>query len=290
MKGVFIENAFYKSKAVDQIYESLKKSADKRDIILDRKDNDYYIQRLDKITNDFDYDFCVFWNKDIILAKALEKSRVRVFNSAEAIEICDNKALTHLMLSDIVDMPKTLHIPFTYENTGYTHNDFLEMIGEELGYPYVIKECFGSLGSGVYLATNLESAKDILKKCDGIKLIAQEFVEPVKSDEYYDIRAYFVGKNLAAAMQRYSSKDFRVNVGIGGNVRNYELTDSEIDICQRIMSSLKLDFAGIDILHSVSGPLICEVNSNAQFVALNECSGKDVSAYIIDYIIERMNQ
>ncbi|HXK82884.1 MAG TPA: RimK family alpha-L-glutamate ligase, partial [Clostridiales bacterium] len=37
-------------------------------------------------------DFIIFWDKDIILAKALEQMGFRLFNSAEAIELCDDKA------------------------------------------------------------------------------------------------------------------------------------------------------------------------------------------------------
>lgn len=288
MKGIFIENSFYKSKAVDEIYDKLNNAAIAAGIKLDRADNADYIQRIDKLDCFDEFDFCIFWNKDIIMAKALEKRGLKVFNSAQAIEICDNKALTHLMLSDVVPMPHTYLVPFTYENTGYTHCDFLDYFENELGYPYVIKECFGSLGTGVYLAKDKVSAKAIIKKCDGIKLIAQEFVDRLGEKEYSDIRAYFVGNRCVASMQRYMENDFIVNVANGGNVRDYTLTSEEIKLCLLVMKTLDLDFAGIDILHSKNGPLICEVNSNAQFNALEQISRTNVAQAIIDYIIERV--
>lgn len=291
MKGVFLVNAFYKSTAVDLIYDDLKKSADMLGVILDKKTNSDYTLRLDELSDGLsEYDFCIFWNKDILLAKALCKLGVKVFNSPKAIEVCDDKAKTHLALSDVVKMPKTLNFPFTYENTGYTDTDFLKAFEEELSYPYVIKESFGSLGSGVYLANDYDEALKITKKCDAKRLIAQEFIDTQRSGEFSDIRVYMVGNDCVAAMERYSNSDFRVNVGIGGNVRQYTITDEELLICQRVMKELELDYAGIDILHSDNGPIVCEVNSNAQFVALSEISGIDVADKIMNYIYERVNK
>ena len=43
-----------------------------------------------------DYDFCVFLDKDKAAARLLEKCGVKLFNSASAIEICDDKILTHI--------------------------------------------------------------------------------------------------------------------------------------------------------------------------------------------------
>ncbi len=45
-------------------------------------------------------DFVLFWDKDIYLAQRLEHMGIKVFNTARAIEICDNKALTAIHLSN----------------------------------------------------------------------------------------------------------------------------------------------------------------------------------------------
>ena len=43
-------------------------------------------------------DFVLFWDKDVSLAHALEQQGLPVFNSAKAIALCDNKALTYQTL------------------------------------------------------------------------------------------------------------------------------------------------------------------------------------------------
>ncbi len=46
------------------------------------------------------YDFCVYLDKDKYASRLLEKCGIRLFNTAEAIETCDDKMLTHIILSE----------------------------------------------------------------------------------------------------------------------------------------------------------------------------------------------
>jgi glutathione synthase/RimK-type ligase-like ATP-grasp enzyme len=50
---------------------------------------------------------------------------------------------------------------------------------------------------------------------------------------------------------------------------------------------LGLDFAGVDILFGKNEePLLCEVNSNAQFTGLREATGTDVTVALFEHIIK----
>ena len=61
--------------------------------------------------------FIIFWDKDVFLARHLEKMGFKVFNSSKAIEYCDNKGLMHLMLSNNnIDMPKTILSPMIFDS------------------------------------------------------------------------------------------------------------------------------------------------------------------------------
>ena len=46
------------------------------------------------------------------------------------------------------------------------------------------------------------------------------------------------------------------------------------------------DFAGVDLLFGSSGALLCEVNSNAHFKNLMDCTGVNTAEKILDYIRE----
>ncbi len=96
-------------------------------------------------------DYALFWDKDIRLAKSLEASGVRLYNSAAAIETCDDKAATHLRLAgQRLPMPRTLVAPMTYRDITDAVEPFCETAENILGYPLVIKECYGSFGGQVF--------------------------------------------------------------------------------------------------------------------------------------------
>lgn len=162
---------------------------------------------------------------------------------------------------------------------------FLALAEERLGFPMVVKECYGSLGGQVYLARNGTELRGLAERMAARPFIAQEFVA---SSAGRDIRLYMAGGRLIAAMRRYSDTDFRANIGGGGRAEAYTPTAEEIHLAARCCSLLKLDFGGVDLLHGEDGrPLVCEVNSNAHMAALTACSGVDVAGAILEHVLGR---
>lgn len=229
-------------------------------------------------------DFVIFWDKDYYLAKSLEDMGLRLFNSAEAIRLCDDKALTHIALSNNgLPSPKTMAVPFTFENIGYTKSDFLEEIAQSFSLPFVIKECKGSFGEQVYLAESIDKAKEILQKINGRLAIIQEFV---KESVGTDVRINIVGGEPVVAMERKNSSDFRANITIGGTACKYIPSAEEEKLAVNACKALGLDFGGVDLLFGKDGPLVCEVNSNAHFKSIYDCTGVNVADRIMEYIIK----
>lgn len=100
-------------------------------------------------------DFVLFWDKDVSLAYALEQQGLPVFNSAKAIALCDNKALTYQTLLCTVPQPETMVAPKTYfEDSNFS--PFIDGAIEHLGLPLVFKECYGSFGAQVFLCHSKE--------------------------------------------------------------------------------------------------------------------------------------
>ncbi len=234
-------------------------------------------------------DFVLFWDKDIRLAKLLESRGVRLFNSSEAISLCDDKSLTHLALSGKVPMPKTILAPMTYSNIGYTDLSFVEKAAEVLGLPMVIKECFGSFGAQVYLVQSVEEAKEKVKSLAGVPFLMQAFVE---TSAGRDVRLQVVGDKVIAAMLRRShSEDFRANITAGGTMESWTPTLKQTELAVSVCRHLGLDFAGVDFLFGENEePILCEVNSNAHFKNLYDCTGVDAAIYIMAYIKEQLEE
>lgn len=230
-------------------------------------------------------DFVLFYDKDIRLASQLESRGMRLFNSSRAIELCDDKSLTHLALDGAVPMPATYCAPFTYENIGYNDLSFVESMFSLLGAPLVIKEVFGSFGGQVYLAHDPFEAGEILKKVGGRRVIFQEFI---KESAGRDLRLNVVGGRVIASMERWSETgDFRANITIGGSMRPHTPTAEEEELAVRAAELLGLDFCGVDLLLSEDGPLVCEVNSNAHFRSIEECTGVNAADEILTHIINK---
>lgn len=230
-------------------------------------------------------DYALFWDKDVRLARALEAMGVRLYNTAAAVAVCDDKAATHLELARRgVPMPRTLVAPMTYVNMDAQGDAFLRRGAETLGFPLVVKECFGSLGGQVYLARDRGQLCRLADTMGPKPFLLQQFVAASAGE---DKRLYVVGGRVAAAMRRRSETDFRANIGNGGHGEACFPTAEEERLALECAAILGAEIAGVDLLQSETGPLVCEVNSNAHFAALTACTGVDVAGLIADYVLQR---
>lgn len=231
-------------------------------------------------------DFALFWDKDTRLAAALQDSGVRLYNRAAAVAACDDKSETHrLLAAHGIPMPRTLLAPMTYTRVTPAAEAFLCAAEAALGYPLVVKECYGSFGKQVYLVHGGDELRERAYAMGPRAFLLQEFIAASAGE---DVRLYLVGGTVAAAIRRRSQGDFRANVELGGTVQAYTPTDEEIALGQRCMAVLGLDFGAVDLLHDEQGrPLVCEVNSNAYMAGLIAGTGVDVADRIVEYVLTK---
>lgn len=232
-------------------------------------------------------DFVIFTDKDIYLAKQLELMGVRVYNRANTIEICDDKIATYQALAtQQLPIPKTIVAPKVFPIPGVEIDmDFLNKVMEQLTFPIVIKEAFGSFGEQVYLVKNQADLVQKVKELAGKPFVFQEFISTSYGE---DIRLQVVGNKVAASMLRRSENDFRANVSSGGVAEKYYPTKQEEEIAIAAAKAINADFAGVDLLFGPNQqPIICEINSNAHIRNLYECTNINVAYDVIDYIINQ---
>ena len=286
LHGLMVVNEFLRTTKFDDIYRTLLSAAEKNGMELSVRTNAELMGNAETLTP-ADFDFVLFWDKDVQLAQLLEQQGLRVFNSAESILRCDDKALTWLALRPHgIKIPRTLLAPKTFPNIGYTSLDFAREAGRQLGYPLVLKECFGSFGQQVYL---MESEEALLDKVQGLAGTPMLFQELVRESFGRDARLNVVGGRVVASMLRKSTDgDFRSNLTRGGAMERYEPTDAEKALAIRATELLGLDFAGVDVLFGKDGPMLCEVNSNAHFKTTLACTGVDMADEIMRHIAARL--
>lgn len=289
MKAWLVVNAFLQQHKFEEIHQWLYQAGVKRGMDIQIKTNAELLaccinNRLTIESQKNLVDFVLFWDKDVTLANTLEQLGFVVFNSAFSIEVCDNKALTHMYLAkEKIPMPDTIFAPMTYANIGYTNVEFLDSVIEELGFPMVLKECYGSFGQQVYLCENREILEQKVLELQGKELLFQRFLKSAKGR---DVRLQVVGDQVVAAMERTAKDgDFRANITNGGTMTEYKPSKEEQELAVRCCKILKTDFAGVDLLKGEHREaLVCEVNSNAHFKNIFDCTGVNVADSIMNYI------
>ena len=285
MKGWLIINTFMASQKFDNLYKLLSDAFKKRGVSLDiKKAEDISLEVNKPIINK--PDFAIFWDKDIYLAKRLEQNGVRLFNTSKAVELCDNKILMYQELAkNNIRIPRTYIAPKTFEGLGYVDLSFLDKVSNEIGWPIVIKEAYGSFGEQVYLADNKEAATEIIKRIGYKDFLMQEFISSSKGR---DIRINVVGDQVVASMLRENKDDFRSNISSGGNGTKYEPDEEYKKLAVIASKALGLSFAGVDVMFGKDGPIICEVNSNPQFASTLKATGINLADFLTDYILRQL--
>ena len=218
----------------------------------------------------------------------LESDGIKVFNSSESIRLCDDKSLTYLKLKNKgIKQPKTFFSPLLYYHNLSENNDILNFIINELGLPFVFKECFGSFGKQVSLVNSKSELIEKIKNVDTWPYIMQEFVT---SSFGKDLRIYVVGDSVVASMKRENiSGDFRANIEVGSRGTIYNPSDEQKKLVKKVVKELGLSFGGIDLLFGKDNePIFCEANSNAYFNEINKVTNVKVEDYIFDYILKNI--
>lgn len=234
-----------------------------------------------------DVDFAMYLDKDKYLLEALTLSGIKVFNTREAIENCDDKVLTYLALAKAnIPTPATYPAPLCYKPGSTVPKAALYRIATELSFPIIVKESFGSLGKGVYLAKDEKELETLANHLIDRPHLFQKFV----STSYgKDVRVIVIGGEVVGGMIRQSENDFRSNVAAGGRAEKYGLSDEIKEIALKAHRALGLDYSGVDILFGENGkPIVCEVNSNAFFKSFEAVTHINVARKYAEYVLSKI--
>jgi ribosomal protein S6--L-glutamate ligase len=158
---------------------------------------------------------------------------------------------------------------------------------QHIGYPCVAKPLGGSSGEHTFL---LRSPADLplvaaARPFDGLPFLLQPFVAETGGVD----RRLFVldGRVLGAIERRAPAGDFRSNVAQGGRAVGVEPIGDEATMAVQAVRALGLDYAGVDIIATRSGPVVLEVNGEPQFEAVEAHARVDVAGAIADWLLAR---
>lgn len=290
-KGLVITNAFNYSDSTKYQVERLTEEFKVQGYELEHKTNSELLvfidqgQLISRIKPE-DYKFIIYLDKDKYISMMLEKFGFRLFNSSKAIQLCDDKMLTHIVLSNLgIKMPKTMSYPLCYiYNNNYS--EFKNNVIFKFSFPLIIKENFGSLGRQVYLISNYHELINIEKQLRYKPHIYQDFISESSGVDY---RLLLIGNEVVASMKRVNESNFKANIALGG--KGYKFTPSQKMIDSAILASktLGLDYCAIDFVQNKNEePILIEVNSNAFFTEIEKVSKVNIAKLYVDYIIKNI--
>ena len=189
-------------------------------------------------------------------AAHLEQAGVRVLNRPDALLATHDKLLTAERFAEAgVPHPWTAHLePGKPVPQG--------------PFPCVVKPRFGSWGQDVYLCRTAEDLPAIL---DAVArrlwwsrqgALVQELVGPVRRD----VRVVVAGGRAVAGAQRVAAEgEWRTNVTLGGRVTRAEIPPDAEELALRAARAIGIDFAGVDLLPTVDGWIVLELNGAVDF-------------------------
>ena len=234
-------------------------------------------------------DFIIYLDKDIYLARILEKAGKRMFNKADFIKLCDDKMLTFIKCADMgIKMPDTFAGPLVYTSIQNPHLEFLDEIIDKLGFPMVVKKVYGSLGEGVFLVQNKEELISLYKEICHSPVLFQRYVSSSKGRS---IRVIVIDGKVFGAFIRKNGGDFRSNFGITAGSEKLENSEKYISFAAKIAEKLDIEYAGIDLLDDDNGEIVmCEINSNAFFEEFEKTTGLNVAKAFAEMVVRKVNE
>lgn len=211
------------------------------------------------------------------VVRQFEMMDIFCLNPASAIGHSRDKLYAHQLLSK-----KGIGMPVT--SIAHSPHDTEELIKLIGGAPMILKLLEGTQGRGVVLAETKKAAESVIQAFRGLNanILVQEFVKEANGE---DIRCFVVGNRCIAAMKRKAKEgEFRSNLHQGGTPMKVKITAEEKETAVKAAKALGLNVAGVDILRSLNGPRVLEVNSSPGLEGIEKVSKKDIATMIIEYL------
>ncbi len=216
---------------------------------------------------------------DALLYDAMRLNKLNILNDGTCIMKLKNKFAMHLHLSsNKIDNIKSCII---------NDSNDLSVIDKEFTYSLILKANTGSLGYGIYLVKNKVELENLLNinflANNKHNYIIQEFV-----DEYdgVDYRVFMYKNKVISSMKRMASTgDFITNYSRNQLSEEFIVDEELLLICQKVMQSINCEIAGIDLLKTKKGYIVCEVNSAPGFMGLEKTNPglNEVKQLIIEF-------
>jgi len=214
----------------------------------------------------------------LAVLRHFEQAGIMTVNHSESIETVKDKLRTSQILSRHgIPIPSTMMVRFPIEE---------QLVKDKIGFPCVVKVVTGSYGEGIYLCDRQRDFKKLMEFVDNLgnkkTMIVQKYMGHRPGE---DLRVLVIGGKVIGAMKRSAPEgDFRANITGGGSGESYPMTPEIEFLALETAKVLNLDIAGIDLLFTEDGFVVCEANSNPGFSGFEKYCNIDVADKLTEYI------
>jgi RimK family alpha-L-glutamate ligase len=209
----------------------------------------------------------------------IEKRGIPVMNSPRAIERSVDKFYTTALLHEAgLPTPETV----VCENAADAMAAAIAM-GD-----VVVKPLFGSMGHGMMRVSDPDVAYRVFNTLE--QLHAVFYVQRAIDHGGRDVRVFVIGERVIAAIERRApGGEWRTNVARGGSARPFELPPDWATLALSAAATVGADYAGVDLLPSRDGRVfVLEINGIPGWRALQQATGRDIAAAIVDCLERRV--
>ncbi len=221
--------------------------------------------------------------KRLTVLHVLRELGVPVYNDARAIERSVDKAMCSLLLH-----AARIATPPTWATESAAYAQRIVMRESAAGHALVLKPLFGSQGHGLQRVGAVDGLHHALPPlAEGYQMLAylQRFVPPLSAPGF-DWRVMVIGGRAVAAMRRVSA-NWVHNVAQGARCEPAALVPELAALAERATAALGLDYAGVDLMPSFTGPQVIEVNGVAAWHGLQRVTEFNIARSIVDDLLDR---
>ncbi len=215
------------------------------------------------------------------LSAALERRGIHAVNGAAALALTRDR-----VRSAACFLAAGLPMPETCRPDGMPDAAWLAAL--PFGFPMLLKRDDGAQGEGVERLPDADRALARIHAMvrEGIGFQLQEYIAEAAGT---DVRLMVLNGEVVAAMRRIARPgEFRANIHLGGRADAYIPDSVETALARTAVAVLGLDLGGVDILRTLRGPLLLEVNACPGFEALEAATGCDFAGKLLDFLASRI--
>jgi [lysine-biosynthesis-protein LysW]---L-2-aminoadipate ligase len=240
-----------------------------------------YSKAKDLLLGDVILQRSVSYYRGLYLTACLEFLGFKVINKFEVGQICGNKIITSIRLTQ-------KNIPTPKTQFAFSAESGLESI-KKTGFPVVLKPVVGSWGRGIYPLRDLETASMIIemREEDDSPLSRIYYIQEMIDRPPRDIRCIVIGDQAVAAIYRYSSQsEWRTNVALGGKVELAPMTKEMEELALKAAEAVGGGILGVDMMEDKNhGLVVHEVNNTVEFRGAASVSRADIPSKMIEYAL-----